>query len=64
VAVSLLAASSFLRTSQLTAACAELFDTPTDSFLIAYLNWSLPARLLGGEPYIDEEAGRFPIMPG
>jgi hypothetical protein len=33
-------------------------------FLIAHLNGSLPARLLGGEPYIDEEAGRFPIMPG
>jgi hypothetical protein len=29
VAFSLLAASSFLRTSQLTAACAELFETPT-----------------------------------
>jgi hypothetical protein len=33
-------------------------------FLITHLNGSLPACLLNGEPYIDEEAGRFPIMPG
>jgi hypothetical protein len=32
-------------------------------FLIAHLNGSLPACLLGGEPYIDKEAGRSPIMP-
>lgn len=32
-------------------------------FLITHLNGSLPACLLGGEPYIDEEAGRSPIMP-
>jgi hypothetical protein len=31
VAFSLLAVSNFLRTSQLTAACAELLDSPTDS---------------------------------
>jgi hypothetical protein len=31
VTFSLLDVRSFLRTSQLTAACAELFDTPTDS---------------------------------
>lgn len=32
-------------------------------FLITHLNGSLPACLLGGEPYIDEEGGRSPIMP-
>jgi hypothetical protein len=32
-------------------------------FLITHLNGSPPACLLGGEPYIDEEAGRSPIMP-
>jgi hypothetical protein len=31
--------------------------------LITHLDGSLPAHLLGGEPYIDEEAGRSPIMP-
>ncbi len=31
-------------------------------FLITHLNGSLPPRLFGGEPYIDEEAGGSAIM--
>jgi hypothetical protein len=33
-------------------------------FLITSLNGPPPACLLGGEPYIDKEAGRSPIVPG